>query len=62
MQFYAYEIARNKRGLNDWVFEKAKEEEKKEVSERLLELEASIVTDELSQSKAEKKKARKASK
>jgi hypothetical protein len=32
MQFYAYEIARNKRGLNDWIYEKAKEEEAKEVS------------------------------
>lgn len=31
MQFYAYEIARNRRGLNDWIFEKAKEEESKEV-------------------------------
>lgn len=32
MQFYAYEIARNRRGLNDWVYEKAKQEEEKEVS------------------------------
>lgn len=31
MQFYAYEIARNRRGLNDWVYEKAQEEAKKEV-------------------------------
>jgi len=23
MQFYAFEIARNKLGLNDWVYEKA---------------------------------------
>ncbi|UZJ51366.1 hypothetical protein CBS101457_000686 [Exobasidium rhododendri] len=30
MQFYAYEIARNKRGLNDWIFEKAKEDAQKE--------------------------------
>lgn len=26
MQFYVYEIARNRRGLNEWVFEKAQEE------------------------------------
>ncbi|KAK3689574.1 polysaccharide biosynthesis-domain-containing protein [Podospora appendiculata] len=26
MQFYAIEIARNKMGLNDWIFEKAKKE------------------------------------
>lgn len=34
MQFYVYEIARNRRGLNDWVYEKAQEEARKEVSER----------------------------
>lgn len=34
MQFYAYEIARNRRGLNDWVYEKAQEEAKKEVREK----------------------------
>lgn len=26
LQFYVYEIARNRRGLNDWVFEKAQKE------------------------------------
>ena len=26
MQFYAYEIARNRAGLNDWIHEKAKKE------------------------------------
>ncbi|KAI6781294.1 uncharacterized protein J7T54_004067 [Emericellopsis cladophorae] len=26
MQFYAIEIARNKKGLNDWIFEKAEKE------------------------------------
>jgi len=28
MQFYAIEIARNRKGLNDWVFEKAEKERK----------------------------------
>ncbi|PWN36019.1 DUF757-domain-containing protein [Meira miltonrushii] len=31
MQFYVYEIARNRRGLNDWVYDKAQEEARKEV-------------------------------
>lgn len=26
MQFYAIEIARNRDGLNDWIFEKAQKE------------------------------------
>ncbi|PWN29616.1 DUF757-domain-containing protein [Jaminaea rosea] len=26
LQFYVYEIARNRRGLNDWIYEKAKQE------------------------------------
>jgi len=26
MQFYAIEIARNRNGLNDWIFEKAQKE------------------------------------
>ncbi|CAO1628040.1 unnamed protein product [Parajaminaea phylloscopi] len=26
LQFYVYEIARNRRGLNDWVYEKAQKE------------------------------------
>lgn len=30
MQFYAIEIARNRKGLNDWVFEKSKVEGKME--------------------------------
>jgi len=30
MQFYAYEIARNRAGLNDWVYEQAHPEEAKE--------------------------------
>ncbi|KAK6949709.1 hypothetical protein Daesc_009793 [Daldinia eschscholtzii] len=29
MQFYAIEIARNKAGLNDWIYEKAQKEGKK---------------------------------
>ncbi|EAW10346.1 polysaccharide biosynthesis domain-containing protein [Aspergillus clavatus NRRL 1] len=29
MQFYAIEIARNRAGLNDWIYEKAHPEEKK---------------------------------
>ena len=29
MQFYAVEIARNKNGLNDWIFEKNQAETKK---------------------------------
>lgn len=29
MQFYAVEIARNKSGLNDWIFEKAQAEKTK---------------------------------
>ncbi|TFB02547.1 hypothetical protein CCMA1212_005247 [Trichoderma ghanense] len=29
MQFYAIEIARNKNGLNDWIYEKAQEEKNK---------------------------------
>ncbi|OAX84232.1 hypothetical protein ACJ72_01394 [Emergomyces africanus] len=32
MQFYAIEIARNRAGLNDWVYERAHPEEKKESS------------------------------
>ncbi|KAL8335616.1 hypothetical protein RB598_009687 [Gaeumannomyces tritici] len=32
MQFYAFEIARNRAGLNDWVYEQAHPEEKKEDS------------------------------
>ncbi|KAI6462495.1 hypothetical protein MCOR15_004611 [Pyricularia oryzae] len=30
MQFYAFEIARNKAGLNDWIYEQEHPEEKKE--------------------------------
>ena len=30
MQFYAVEIARNKAGLNDWIYEQTKEAEEKE--------------------------------
>lgn len=30
MQFYIFEIARNRHSLNDWVFEKAVEEKKAE--------------------------------
>lgn len=26
MQFYAIEIARNRKGLNDWIYEKAQAE------------------------------------
>lgn len=37
MQFYAYEIARNRRGLNDWIYDKAKEEEKKESDKKTAE-------------------------
>ncbi|CCC14171.1 unnamed protein product [Sordaria macrospora k-hell] len=29
MQFYAVEIARNRAGLNDWVYEEAEKERKK---------------------------------
>ncbi|KAM0478132.1 hypothetical protein ACHAPE_006079 [Trichoderma viride] len=29
MQFYAVEIARNRNGLNDWIYEKAQEEKNK---------------------------------
>ncbi|CEJ88551.1 Putative DUF757 domain-containing protein [[Torrubiella] hemipterigena] len=29
MQFYAIEIARNKKGLNDWIYEKAQAEKEK---------------------------------
>ncbi|KAI9825891.1 MAG: hypothetical protein M1832_000832 [Thelocarpon impressellum] len=32
MQFYAVEIARNRQGLNDWIYENAHPEEKKPVS------------------------------
>ncbi|KAG5298148.1 DUF757 domain-containing protein [Histoplasma ohiense] len=32
MQFYAIEIARNRAGLNDWVYERAHPEEKKDSS------------------------------
>ncbi|EEH47023.1 uncharacterized protein PADG_03121 [Paracoccidioides brasiliensis Pb18] len=32
MQFYAIEIARNRAGLNDWIYEKAHPETKKESS------------------------------
>lgn len=28
-QFYAVEIARNKKGLNDWVFEEAEREKQR---------------------------------
>lgn len=28
MQFYAIEIARNRAGLNDWIYEKAQAEKK----------------------------------
>jgi hypothetical protein len=28
MQFYAVEIARNRKGLNDWVYEKAQADKK----------------------------------
>lgn len=28
MQFYAVEIARNRKGLNDWIYEKAQAEKK----------------------------------
>jgi hypothetical protein len=37
MQFYAYEIARNRRGLNDWIYDKAKEEEKNEADKKAAE-------------------------
>src|SRR5947199_5665345 len=30
MQFYAIEIARNKAGLNDWIYEQAREAQRKE--------------------------------
>jgi hypothetical protein len=29
-QFYAVEIARNRKGLNDWIFEEAEKEKEKE--------------------------------
>lgn len=29
MQFYAIEIARNRKGLNDWIYEKAQAEKQK---------------------------------
>ena len=29
MQFYAIEIARNREGLNDWIYEKSQSEERK---------------------------------
>lgn len=28
MQFYAVEIARNRKGLNDWIYEKTQTEKK----------------------------------
>lgn len=28
MQFYAVEIARNRKGLNDWIYEKAQADKK----------------------------------
>ncbi|KAF7853945.1 hypothetical protein EAF04_010611 [Stromatinia cepivora] len=33
MQFYAYEIARNRKGLNDWIYEKEHPEAKKKTAE-----------------------------
>lgn len=33
MQFYAVEIARNRAGLNDWIYEKANPEKAKEEAE-----------------------------
>lgn len=30
MQFYAIEIARNRSGLNDWIYERAQAEKEKE--------------------------------
>jgi hypothetical protein len=32
MQFYAVEIARNRAGLNDWIYEKEQAEKKKKAS------------------------------
>ncbi|KAK0544028.1 D-lactate ferricytochrome c oxidoreductase [Tilletia horrida] len=34
MQFYVFEIARNRRGLNDWVYQKAQKEAAKEAAKK----------------------------